>query len=111
MSARSPLSGVKRKSDFGAVRSAYDPEPTSENIALASTMPPPGGSVGNEYGTASDLRERRKRCVAPRMTTVRYNNHAFSLMRYELSQYFPTSFHTLLSGLICCYLNRAISVR
>src|SRR6267378_3986335 len=24
MSARSPLSGVKRKSDFGAVRSAYD---------------------------------------------------------------------------------------
>src|SRR6478609_1293823 len=26
MSARSPLSGVKRKSDFGAVRSAYDPK-------------------------------------------------------------------------------------
>jgi hypothetical protein len=29
MSARSPLSGVKRKSDFGAVRSAYDPNRTS----------------------------------------------------------------------------------
>jgi hypothetical protein len=28
MSARSPLSGVKRKSDFGAVRSAYDPKRT-----------------------------------------------------------------------------------
>src|SRR5882757_7640148 len=29
MSARSPLSGVKRKSDFGAVRTVFDPELTS----------------------------------------------------------------------------------
>src|SRR6267378_4614446 len=32
--AASPLSGVKRKSDFGAVRAAFDPKPTSINLNL-----------------------------------------------------------------------------
>ena len=38
MSALSPLSGVKRKLDLGAVRSAYDPQrtPRGQSAAIVS---------------------------------------------------------------------------
>src|SRR6266404_7523091 len=37
MSELSPLSGVKLKSDFGTVRAAFDPNPTSVKFGAAST--------------------------------------------------------------------------
>ena len=40
MSDLSPLLGVKRKSDFGAVRSDFDPERTSLKLVLRSVVGP-----------------------------------------------------------------------
>jgi len=40
MSALSPLSGVKRKLDLGAVRSAFDPKPTLAALNVNASSRP-----------------------------------------------------------------------
>jgi hypothetical protein len=58
MSDLSPLSGVKRKSDFGAVRSAYDP---TETWGLAGQK----RKSNLEGGNTVDVRFRRNVRVGP----------------------------------------------
>ncbi len=56
MSDLSPLSGVKRKLDFGAVRAALDPERTSDVPQIYLLRPAPKSSqmlVGESTGGPS----------------------------------------------------------
>ena len=48
MSELSPLSGVQRKSDFGAVRAAFDPNATSSALSTALSQQP--SLVGQKHG-------------------------------------------------------------
>ena len=65
MSDLSPLSGVKRKSDFGAVRSAFDPRETSQVTSTDMPIQSPHVRLlgGAQYGLLGGGDARYRRCL------------------------------------------------
>ncbi len=63
MSDLSPLSGVKRKLDFGAVRAALDPERTSDLPQIYRSLPDAGGREHGRTIPLADMLLLGKECL------------------------------------------------
>src|SRR5258705_1722306 len=74
MSELSPLSGVKRKSDFGAVRAAFDPERKSAREGCVRSRPSPV----NHGCRISDIHRRDAAATPPSALTYLKHPHVLS---------------------------------